>query len=116
MEISWLVKNIGDPQPYTLTTKEGGTAVYCTNVVRSLRWPGAITVCQNGRWFSMYIGNGVKATGVPFQPTAPMDVKEDPDDAEEHPEPNPKEAPPQKVETDTDANKPPTDVNDPNNS
>ena len=106
MDISWQIKNIGDPQSYTLTTKEGGTTVYSTNVLKSIRWPGAVTVCSGGRFLSIYMGNGVKMTGASYEPLAPVDIKDEPDDMAEHPEPNPKNPPKPKLETDTDAKNP----------
>ena len=111
-EFSWIIKNIGDPQAYTLTTKEGGNVVYSANVLKSIRWPGSVTVCSGGRYFSIYIGTAIKSTGTPYQPTAPLDIKEEPEDQEEHPEPNPKNAP-QKIETDTEAKNPETNPENP---
>jgi radial spoke head protein 4A len=102
---SWLIKMFGDQQAYVLTTKDGGNAVYSVGSVKSLRWPGAYTVFQSGRWLSIYIGNGVKASSISFQPIAPQEIKEDPDDIDEFPEPNPKDAL-EKLESDTDAVKP----------
>jgi len=112
MEVSWLFKTAGDTQQYTLNSKEGGTTVYSANVVKSIRWPGATTVFQNGKWLSIYIGNGVKATGICFMPIAPQEIKDDPEDQEEHPEPNPKDAL-EKLESDTDAEKKPEEGENP---
>ena len=41
LEFAWLSKLSGDPQPYNY--KEG-TITYAVNVLKSLRWPGAVTV------------------------------------------------------------------------
>ncbi len=41
LETAWLSKVVGDIQPYNY--KEG-TITYAVNVIKSLRWPGAVTV------------------------------------------------------------------------
>jgi len=37
-----------------------GTVSYAVNVVRSLRWPGAVTVAKGGKFCNFYIGYGLK--------------------------------------------------------
>ncbi len=44
METSWLSKVVGDTQQYNQTGGKEGTVSYSVNVIRSLRWPGAVTV------------------------------------------------------------------------
>jgi hypothetical protein len=67
---------------------------YCHHVIRSLRWPGAVTIAQSGRKFtSVYIGNGLKKGQVCFHPELPPEVMRDPVDLEEQPEPTPLEEP-----------------------
>lgn len=61
--------------------------------MKSLRWPGSLTVFKGGRWANIYVGYGVKAGALPFYPTAPPDVQEEPVDPYEEYEPHPKEAP-----------------------
>jgi len=72
-------------------------------VVRSLRWPGAVTVAKGGKFCSVYVGDGVKAGGTSHFPTEPPDVQSDPLDQIENPEPTPLEAPEEPAEPDTDA-------------
>ncbi|MCG8378554.1 MAG: hypothetical protein MI865_03650 [Proteobacteria bacterium] len=43
LETAWLSKIAGDPQPYNKLGGEG-TSTYAVNVIKSLRWPGAVTV------------------------------------------------------------------------
>lgn len=62
--------------------------------MKSLRWKGATTVSQNGKWASLYIGYGVKTGDVCFQPTVPQEIIGDPEEANEQSEPTPLEAPP----------------------
>jgi len=38
---AWISKVVGDTQPYT---RGEGTVSYSVNVIKSLRWPGAVTV------------------------------------------------------------------------
>jgi len=72
-------------------------------VVRSLRWPGAVTVAKGGKFCSVYVGDGVKAGGTSYFPTEPPEVQSDPLDQIENPEPTPLEAPEEPAEPDTDA-------------
>jgi len=46
LETAWLVKLAGDPQPYNQPPPKEGTASYAVAVLKSLRWPGAVTVAQ----------------------------------------------------------------------
>ena len=56
------------------------------NVIKSLRWPGAITVSQNGKFACIYVGYGLKRGDVCFNPTEPPEVQRDPVDQTEQPE------------------------------
>ena len=105
---SWQIKSYGDSQQYTLLNKDGsaGNTTYSVGDVKSVRWPGAHTLFQNGRWLSIYIGNAIKSTSISYQPISPQEVKDDPEEQDEHPEPNPKDAL-EKLESDTDVVKNP---------
>ncbi len=63
-----------------------GTTSYAVNVVKSLRWPGALTVAQNGKFASIYVGYGLKRGDVCFNPTEPPEIQKDPIDQGEQPE------------------------------
>ena len=62
-------------------------------MIKSLRWPGAITVAKSGKFCSIYVGDGVKWGDVSYNPTEPPEVMEDPPQQEEQPEPTPLESP-----------------------
>ncbi|PHJ19557.1 radial spokehead family protein [Cystoisospora suis] len=82
----WTTKLAGDCATY------GADAVtYAVTVLKSLRWPGAVTVYQNKKFTSVYIGYGIRAGLNPFFPVAPDDVQEDPNDVDEQPEPQPED-------------------------
>ena len=72
-------------------------------MIKSLRWPGAVTVSKGGKFTSVYVGWGLKKNDPSYQPTEPPDVHVDPDDQPEMPEPNPLVAPEEPLEIDTDA-------------
>ena len=79
---------MGDTQQYS----EGGESevfVYAVNVIRSLRWPGAVTVSKGGKHTSIYIGYGLKRGDPSYNPVEPPQVQADPAEEEERPEPNP---------------------------
>ena len=77
---------MGDPQPYNQLPPKEGTTTYAVNVIKSLRWPGAVTVSQNSKFASIYVGYGLKRGDVCFNPTEPPEVQRDPVDQNEQPE------------------------------
>lgn len=102
LETSWLVRVNGDTQQYRVGE---GTKVYATVVIKSLRWPGAVTVSKSGKFCSLYVGDGVKFGGPSYFPTEPPEVQSDPVDQIENPEPTPLVAPEEPAEPDTDGDK-----------
>jgi hypothetical protein len=74
LETAWLSKLVGDTQPYNQLPPKEGTTTYAVNVLKSLRWPGAVTVSQNGKFASIYVGYGLKRGDVCFNPTEPPEV------------------------------------------
>lgn len=72
------------------------------NVIRSLRWPGAVTVAKAGDFCSIYVGDGIKRGDSSFNPVDPPEVQTDPSDQIENPEPTPLQAPEEPAEPDTD--------------
>jgi hypothetical protein len=83
-----------------LPPKEG-TSIYAVNVIKSLRWPGALTAAQNGKFVSVYVGYGLKRGDVCFNPIEPPEIMKDPIDQSEQPEPTPLVAPQEPPEPDT---------------
>lgn len=75
LESAWLSKIVGDNQPYNY---KDGTITYAVNVIKSIRWPGAVTVAQNQKFASIYVGYGLKRGDVCFNPTEPPEVMRDP--------------------------------------
>lgn len=102
---SWISKVCGDTQPYNQLPPKEGTTTYSVNVVKSLRWPGAVTVAQGGKFASIYVGYGLKKGDNCFNPIEPPEIMRDPTDQVEMPEPTPLVAPDQLPEPDTDAAK-----------
>jgi hypothetical protein len=68
METSWISKVVGDPQQYI---KGEGQVSYAVNVLKSIRWPGAVTVSKGGKFTNVYVGYGVKRVDSSFNPTTP---------------------------------------------
>jgi len=99
---AWVSKVVGDSQQYNQLPPKDGTTSYAVNVLKSLRWPGAVTVSQNGKYASIYVGYGLKRGEVCFNPTEPPEVQKDPSDQNEQPEPTPLKAPEEAPEPDTD--------------
>lgn len=95
---AWTSKVIGDTQTYN-SLKEGGASVtYAVNVIRSLRWPGAVTVSKGGKFTNIYLGYGIKRGDPIFQPTQPPEIGRDPEETQQAKEPQPKLPPEEKKE------------------
>ena len=92
---------MGDTQQYNRAAGEG-TQSYAVNVIRSLRWPGALTVSKSGKFTSIYIGYGLKRGASSYNPVEPPEVMADPDEVEEKGEPNPDKEPEVGNDPDTD--------------
>jgi hypothetical protein len=86
---AWTSKIVGDVQPFTLVAPKEGTVSYGVNVIRSQRWPGAVTVSKGGKFTSIYVGYGLKRGGTTQMPAAPEEVIADPEEPKEMPEPTP---------------------------
>jgi len=69
METAWLSKVYGDQQQYR--KGEEATTSYCVNVLKSLRWPGALTVAKEGKFTNIYVGYGLKRGDPSYNPTEP---------------------------------------------
>ena len=101
-QAAWLTKIVGDTQLYNQAPPKEGTVSYAVNVIKSLRWPGSITVAKGGKFTTIYVGYGLKK-GVPsYNPTEPPSVCADPEEDMEKEEPNPRTEPPQQDEVNTD--------------
>lgn len=70
-----------------------------------------MSVAQNGRFASIYVGYGLKKGDNCFNPIEPPEIQRDPVDQVEMPEPTPLLAPEQLPEPDTDADKKKADGN-----
>ena len=103
LEFSWTSRVCGDTQQYNQMAPKEGTTTYAVNVLRSLRWPGAVTVAKGGKFHNLYVGYGLKRGDPSFCPTEPPEVQSDPVDQNEMPEPTPLQAPQEPPEPDTDA-------------
>ena len=87
---AWTSSVVGDLQPYNKPSGEG-TVTYAVNAIKSNRWPGAMTVSKNGKYFFIYVGDATKRGADFFYPTEPPEVASDPKEPIEEPEPNGKD-------------------------
>jgi hypothetical protein len=71
-------------------------------VIKSLQWPGAVTVQKGKSYLNIYMGYGVKHLDTCWNPIQPANVMADPDAKIEKPEPTPLTAPPDPIEPLTD--------------
>ena len=93
--LPWTFSVVGDTQKYTT---EGGETTYSAMVIKSLAWPGSVTVVKGSKYTGIYMGYGIKHLDTCWNPISPADVMADPDAKIEKPEPTPLNAPPDKPE------------------
>jgi len=67
-------------------------------IIKSLQWPGAVTVSKGGKYANIYMGYGLKHLDTPWNPISPPNVIPDPDAKIEKPEPTPLTPPPDPTE------------------
>lgn len=87
--LEWVFKQFGDTSLYKNSSSDPSAqprsaAVTC---VRSLTWPGAVTVAQGSNMVQMYVGYGLAAKEPDFFPHGVPDVQDEPEDPEEQTEP-----------------------------
>lgn len=87
--LQWNFKQFGDTSLYKSASSDAAAqprsnAVSC---VRSLTWPGAVTVAQATNLVQLYVGYGLPAKEPDFFPHGLADVQEEPEDADEQVEP-----------------------------
>ena len=58
-------------------------------MIRSLRWPGSVTVAKGGKCTTVYVGYGMKKGDPSYNPVEPPEVQGDPEEEAEMPEPTP---------------------------
>ncbi|KAM3132513.1 Radial spoke head protein 4 A [Paramecium bursaria] len=87
IEQNWYYKTHGETQPFT--GLEEGTLGYQVIQLRNYSWPGTVTVANAQEFGSLYVGYGLKNQVKQFNPIAPKDIQEEPEDIIEFPEPNP---------------------------
>lgn len=95
---AWIHKKAGDQTIYL--NPQGEEVCNGLNIFKSLRWPGALTVQQNGKWVQIYLGNGLKGGTETYYPISPPVILEEPEDIEEQYEPNPEFPPSSDVDED----------------
>ena len=89
-QMPWVVKLMGDKNVYADPAVPKKQVNYGVVVVRSLQWPGAFTLYSQGRYLSIYVGNGLKYETQTYYPINPPLIMEDPGDMwPEQPEPTP---------------------------
>lgn len=95
---AWAIKVFGDQTVYDLG---GNSKSYAVTAVRSLLWPGAVTVAQGKRFANLYVGYATKCgqlvpplkdsigglvpvrSTLALLPVAPEDIQDEPEDLEE---------------------------------
>lgn len=90
---AWISRYLGDAQEYELTFPIKGKVTYAVNVLRSMWWPGAVAVQQNGKLLHFYLGDGMKSATKKYFPVRPPMIIDDPVDRQEVKDPYPENKP-----------------------
>lgn len=75
---AWTVKHFGDADVFGTPKNPNDKINFGTVVLRSLQWPGSHTFFNAGRWFSIYVGDGLKYEQKTFYPVFPPKIRDDP--------------------------------------
>ncbi|CAD8085745.1 unnamed protein product [Paramecium primaurelia] len=94
---AWKIRIVGDTTDYNPLSKDTNNKVNNgVIIIKSLVWPGLVTVYSNKVLSQLYYGYGYKATNNHFYPKQPQQVQSEQPDLPEQPEPNfPAEVPQQ---------------------
>lgn len=101
--LQWVIKQYGDDALYKSTSTDPAKQEPTSNAVvciRSLTWPGAVSVAQGPTMVQLYTGYGMAAKEPDFFPHALPDIQDEPEDPGEQVEPQgTNEAPPAEEES-----------------
>ncbi len=75
----WVVKTFGDTTLYNQGNPILPKVSNAVVVAKSLHWPGAYNFFYQGRWFQMYVGDGLKYEEKTYYPVFPPTVIDDPE-------------------------------------
>ncbi|CAG9313844.1 unnamed protein product [Blepharisma stoltei] len=92
-EAAWISRYLGDQQEYEMTFPVKGKVTYAVNLIKSLWWPGAVILQQNGKMIHFYMGDGLKSATRRYYPVTPPFIVEDPVDRQEEKDPYPEKQP-----------------------
>jgi len=79
---NFIVRTFGDTQKYQVG-EEGVETAYSVVMLKSLWWPGAYHIAQEGLWTFFYVGDGIKANQPSFLPLQPENIQDEPEDFDE---------------------------------
>eukprot|EP00403_Amphidinium_massartii_P013133 CAMPEP_0178410292 /NCGR_PEP_ID=MMETSP0689_2-20121128/20903_1 /TAXON_ID=160604 /ORGANISM="Amphidinium massartii, Strain CS-259" /LENGTH=437 /DNA_ID=CAMNT_0020031461 /DNA_START=68 /DNA_END=1381 /DNA_ORIENTATION=+ len=92
--LQWVIRQVGDNAVYVDPTNPAvPSKSRAVTLIRSLTWPGAVTVSRSGVFQNFYVGYGISSDTPDFFYRAPPDVQEEPVDPGEPEEPQGEEAP-----------------------
>jgi len=81
-ELEWSIKQAGDCTEYANPLHSN-----LITSVRSLTWPGAVSVANGKQFINAYVGYGLPTREPQFYPPEPPDIQEEPEDPGDQPQP-----------------------------
>jgi len=85
--MEWVTKRAGDTAVYKDAVDPTKTKSYVVTYVRSLTWPGAVTLAKGSNFVNFYVGYGLQGGEPEFFPASPPDIQDEPEDKDEETEP-----------------------------
>ncbi len=86
---AWIVRSHGESTSFKQLNPILPAVNYGVVVAKSMWWPGAFSFFTQGRWCSIYVGNGLKFEEAAYYPVFPPIIAADPKERLTAEEPNP---------------------------
>ena len=86
---AWIVRMYGDETDFKQLNPALPSVNYGVAVAKSLWWPGSYSFFTQGRYCSIYVGNGLKYEEASYYPVFPPKITADPKERPTAEEPNP---------------------------
>lgn len=78
--MEWVSKQAGDTTLYRDAVDPKKVKCNAVTFVRSLTWPGAVTVAKGSNFVNLYVGYGLQGGEPDFFPGAPPDIQDEPEE------------------------------------
>ncbi|EGR29011.1 radial spoke head protein, putative [Ichthyophthirius multifiliis] len=74
-ESAWAIRSYGDLFNYRQLSRENESQNYGYLAIKNLVWPGSVTIYHNKKWFTFYVGQGIKQQYQLYFPCEPEKIQ-----------------------------------------